>query len=164
MESLNLFHKFTKITIRLKIIRIIVIIIICFPLVLFGQDNLSKKEQRNQKKNFLLSGKKWTVEIPLCLPGYAGSLATGDVDIEGDDDVDIENPIEPPPPIFDFEKLFSRLFTTNWYLKFFFLTKIAYENNRYLGQFDAFAGGVGESTEFNFNRKEIVQVNFQAIE
>lgn len=74
----------------------------------------------------------------------------------------IQNPIEPPPP-FDWSKLFSRVFTSKWYLKFFFITRVAYEKNHFLGQIDGITGSVGESIQFNYNNKEVVQANFRTI-
>lgn len=140
----------------------IFICLLLLPVLFYGQDTLTKKEIRKQKKNFLLQDRPWTIEVPLWIPGFAGSFAYGDINVEGEDGEEIENPIEPPPG-FDFGDLFSRLFSTSWYLKFFFLTRIAYESERFIGQFDAFAGAVGQSTEFNYNQKEIVQVNFRSI-
>ena len=132
------------------------------PLSIYSQDTLTKKEFRKQQKSFLIEGKPWTVEVPLWIPGFSGSFAYGDINVEGEDGQEIENPIEPPPP-FDWGNFFGRIFSTDWYLKFFFLTKVAYEKNRFLGQFDAIAGSVGESTDFNYNQKTVVQLNFRTI-
>ena len=53
----------------------------------FPQDTLTKKEIRKQQRSFLLTNRSWTVEVPLWFPGYAGSFAHGDIDIEGEDGV-----------------------------------------------------------------------------
>jgi len=127
----------------------------------FPQDTLSKKEFRKQKKSFLLTNKSWTAELPLWIPGYAGSFAYGDIEIEGEDGVDPEQPIEPPPP-WDPGGVLSRLFTSKWYFKFFFITKIAYEKNRMLFQLDGLTGAIGTSVKFNYNNKEVIQVNFRS--
>ena len=126
----------------------------------FSQDTLTKKEMRKQQKSFLLPGKPWTVEVPIWIPGFTGNFAYGDIDIEGEDGVDPENPIEPPPGG-AIGEILSRLFTKDWYLKFFFLTRVAYEKNRFLVQFDALSGSVGNSVKFNYNNQEIVQANFR---
>ena len=125
----------------------------------FSQDTITKKQWRKQHKSFLLPGRPWTVEIPLWVPGFAGSFAYGDIDIEGEDGSDPEQPIEPPGG--DIGEIISRLFTTDWYLKFFFLTKLAYEKNRLLFQFDAISGSIGNAVKFNYNDKEIVSVAFR---
>lgn len=137
---------------------IVVSLIIAVPGFVGAQDTLARKEIRKQKANFLLSDRSWTIEVPLWLPGYAGSFAYGDVDIEGEDGVDPENPIEPPEGI---GGILSRLFSDEWYLKFFFLTKIAYENNRFLVQADVLTGSVGESVKFKSNNQEIVQAHYR---
>lgn len=134
--------------------------IILLSASLLGQDTITKNEIRKQEKNFLKPGRPWTIEVPLWIPGFSGNFAYGDIEVEGEDGQEIENPIEPPPRP-GFGDIFSRIFSTNWYLKFFFLTKLAYEKNRLLFQLDGLTGSVGESTEFNYNQKEVVQVNFR---
>ena len=127
----------------------------------FSQDSIAKKNIRKQKKSFLLTNKSWTAEVPLWLPGFAGSFAYGDIDIEGEDGVDPEQPIEPPPP-WDPGGILSRLFTSDWYFKFFFITRIAYEKNNFLFAMDGLSGSIGNSLKFKHNNKEIVQVNFRS--
>ena len=140
------------------------LIFICFsiiaPGILSAQDTLTKREIRIQEANYLLPGRPWTIEVPLWIPGYAGSFAYGDVSIEGEDGVDISNPLEPPPGGV-IGKILSRLFTDEWYLKFFFLTRVAYEKNQFMAQFDAISGSVGESVKFNYNNQTIVQANYR---
>ena len=130
------------------------------PGFISAQDTLTKREIRIQEANFLIPGRPWTIEVPLWIPGFAGDFAYGDISIEGEDGVDIENPIQPPDGGI-IGKIFSRLFTDDWYLKFFYLNKIAYEQNRFLVQFDAIAGAVGESVQFNYNDKQVVQANYR---
>jgi len=140
-----------------------IFIFLCFiPAILIAQDTITKKELRKQKRSFLLVDRPWTVEIPLWIPGFSGSFAHGDIYVEGEDGQEIENPVEPPPS-FDFGKLFKRLFSKEWYLKFYYLTRVAYEKNRWLGQFDVFGGSVGESTEFNYNNEKIVEIDIRTI-
>jgi hypothetical protein len=129
------------------------------PGILSAQDTLSRKEIRKEQTNFLLQDRPWTIEIPLWIPGYAGSFAYGDVEIEGEDGVDPEQPIEPPDGL---EGILSRLFSDDWYLKFFFISRLAYENNRFLAQADGLTGSVGESIKFNYNDQEIVQAHFRS--
>jgi hypothetical protein len=145
-----------------KKLSVILIVLTFFGLSSSGQEGITKKETKRQKKSYLLPGKPWTVEIPFWIPGFAGSFAYGDVSLEGEDGTEIENPIEPPPKP-GIGDIFKRIFTTNWYLKFFFMTRVAYEPDKFIAQFDAIAGAVGESTEFNYNRQQVVQANFQTI-
>jgi hypothetical protein len=139
-------------------------IITCFALIVPGiigaQDTLTKKEIRIQGANYLLSDRPWSIEVPLWIPGFAGDFAYGDISIEGEDGVDISNPIEPPAGG-AIGEILSRLFTQDWYLKFFYLTKISFEKNQYLIQLDGIAGAVGESVKFNYNNIQIVQANFR---
>jgi hypothetical protein len=139
------------------------LIVICFSIIAPGivraQDTLTKKEIRLQEANYLLPGRPWTIEVPLWIPGFAGSFAYGDISIEGEDGVDISNPIEPPGGVIG--EILSRLFTDEWYLKFFFLTRVAYEKNQFIAQFDALSGSVGESVKFNYNDQQIVQANYR---
>lgn len=139
-------------------------IIICIAFIEPGsinaQDSFSKKELRIQKADFLLQDRLWTLELPLWIPGFAGYFSYGDIDIEGEDGLDPANPIEPPPGG-SIGKIFSRLFTTDWKLNFFYLTKIAYERNQFIVLFDAITGAVGETTKFNYNDNQIINANFR---
>lgn len=127
-----------------------------------AQDTLTKKEFRKQQKNFLLPGRPWTIEVPLWVPGFAGEFVYGDITLEGEDGVDPENPIEPPPGG-SIGGVLSRLFTQNWYLKFLYLNKIAYENKDFLVQLDGAGGEIGNSVKFNLNNTEIAQANFRSL-
>jgi hypothetical protein len=124
-----------------------------------AQDTLSRKEIKKQQSNFLLPGRPWTIELPLWIPGYAGSFAYGDVSIEGEDGYDPVNPIEPPDGL---GGILSRIFTDEWYLKFFFMGRAVYENNRIIVQADALTGSVGESVKFNYNNREIVEAHYRS--
>lgn len=128
--------------------------------MLNAQDSLSKKEIRKLESNYLIQNRPWTIEIPLWIPGYAGEFAYGDISVEGAEDWEPVNPIEPPPS-WDFRRIWSRVFTDDWYLKFFFLTRIAYENNRFLAQFDAIAGSVGETVTFTYNNSAFVDATYR---
>ena len=127
----------------------------------FGQEILSKKEQKKLKKNYLLDDRNWTVEVPLWIPGFAGDFSYGDIILEGEDGGDPGDPSDPG----DDNKpgWIDRVFTKEWYLKFFFLTKIAYEKGRFSAQLDGITGAVGASVKFNYNNKQIVQANFRTI-
>ena len=145
-----------------KLLSIILVLLIAIPAILGAQDTLSKKETRKLQANYLVQNRPWTIEIPLWVPGYAGEFAYGDISVEGDEDWEPVNPIEPPPG-WDFGKIFKRVFSDNWYLKFFFLTKLAYEKDRFLAQFDAIAGSVGETVTFNYNNSTFIDATYRSI-
>jgi hypothetical protein len=145
-----------------KLYYIILISLFTIPGILGAQDTLSKRETRKLEANFLVQDKHWTIEIPLWIPGYAGEFVYGDISVEGDEDWEPVNPIEPPPK-WDFGKIFKRVFSDNWYLKFFFLTRIAYENNRILAQLDGIAGSMGETVTFNYNNSKFIDASYRSI-
>jgi hypothetical protein len=140
---------------------ILLIIVLSLPAICSAQDSLTKKEIRIQESDFLIPGNPWTIEIPLWIPGFGGDFAYGDISIEGEDG--IQNPIEPEPPGPGIGDIFSRLFTSNWYLKFFYLTKVAYEQNKVKIAFDIVAGAVGNSVVFNYNNTELVKARFRTV-
>ena len=142
---------------------ILIIICLSLPAMNSAQDTLTKKEIRKLGSDFLLPGKPWTVEIPLWIPGFTGEFAYGGIEIEGEDGVEIVNPIEPPPPGEGIGGIFDRLFTTNWYLKFFYLTRVVYEPSKIKVQFDMIAGAVGNSVVFNYNQQELIESSFRTI-
>ena len=118
------------------------------PGILGAQEDFSRKQVRKEAANYFYPEKPWTVEIPLWIPGYAGSFAFGDISLEGEDGVDPINPIEPPDGILGNIKIFKRLFKDEWYLRFFFLSKISWEKNNFLTQVDALYGSVGENVKY----------------
>lgn len=137
-------------------------LILIAPGILGAQDTHTRKEIKEQQANFLLPGSPWTFEVPLWIPGYAGSFAYGDISIEGEDGFDPGDPVQPiEPPDGVIGKIISRIFTDEWYLKFFFLSKAAYENNRFIVQADGLTGSVGESIKFNYNNSEIVKAHYR---
>ncbi len=95
---------------------------------------------------------------PFAEPSGGGAAAASCINIEGEDG--IQNPIEPPPPSGGIGDILSRLFTTNWYLKFFYLTRASYEQNKFKAQFDMISGAVGNSVVFKYNNNELVQASF----
>jgi len=122
---------------------------------MWAQDTISKKDWKKQRRRHLLEDRPWNIEVPLWLPGFSGSFAHGNIGIEGEDGVDPEQPIEPPPGG-DIGEILSRIFTKNWYLKFFFITRMSYEHKKFLVQMDGITGSVGNSIKFNYNNKLIV--------
>lgn len=133
--------------------------------VVCAQDSLSKRDTRLVQRNFLLQDRKWTVEIPLWVPGFRGGFAYGEINVEGEDGGDPGDPGDPGDDDKSdiISRVISKLFDGDFYVKFFFLTCVKYENKRFLVQLDGFSGTVGESIKFNYNNKEIVQANFQTI-
>lgn len=136
-------------------------VVILFAFQTIAQDTLSKKEKRKLKANFLLSEKKWSAELPIWVPGFAGYFSYGDASIEGGDGMDPVQPIEPPDGIFD--GVLERLFKTNWYLRFLFITKLSYEPKNFYGSFEAMSINVGNSVKFRTNTSSIADAYFRVI-
>ncbi len=127
-----------------------------------AQDTISVKQQKQAQKNYLLQDRKWTIEIPLWVPGFRGDFAYDEIDIEGEDGSDPGDPGDDDKGDI-ISRVISKLFDSKVYLEFFFLTRAKYENKRFLVQLDGFSGRVGESIKFNYNNKELVQATFQTI-
>ncbi len=130
-----------------------------------AQDTLTKKEIRKSKKSFLIPGKPWSIEIPLWIPGFAGAFSYGDVDLEGGDGEDPGDPGDPgkPPPGGGIGDIISRLFSSEFYVRYFYMGKISFENKRFLTEFETFGGEVGGAIKFNLNNKDIVKASFRMI-
>lgn len=129
---------------------------------------LSKKQKRAQI-SYVTMDKKWYIEIPIWVPGFAGEFSYGNVTIEGEDGSNPgtpSHPIEPPdpgePPIGG-GNIISRLFTSSSYLKFFFMNQVVYKPGKFHAQFDTFAGAVGNNVKFKLNDKTVVNAEFRAI-
>ncbi len=144
-------------------------ILLCFFLIInLGLSQaVVKKEKRKQKleKSFLREDRPWTIDLPIWIPGFRGDFVYGDVSLEGEDGQNPgipTHPIEPPPPTeppWGGGNIFSRLFTSSTYLKFYFVGRVAYERNNFLVQADMFSGAVGNDLNFRFNDKLVAQAN-----
>ena len=131
---------------------------------LTAHDSIVAKNNARSEKNFLLENRPWTIGIPLWIPGYAGLISYGDIELEGEDGIDPGDPDpDPPPPGGDIGKIFKRLFSGNWTFKFIYMGHIGYENKGFLVHLDGFGGSVSNSVKFNYNNKEIVSLKFQTV-
>lgn len=146
------------------------LVILILSILFFGVSGFTQDSTRTKKlkpeKSFLRKDRHWTIEVPIWVPGFRGEFAYGDVTVEAEDGQNPgvpEQPIEPPPPgepPWGDGNILSRLFKSSSYLKFFFMSRVAYEKNRFLLQSDMFSGAVGGKVNFRFNDKTVVQANF----
>lgn len=114
-----------------------------------------------QKASFLTDSTKWSIEVPMWIPGFRGEFTYGDIDLEGEDGVipEPENPIEKP----GFGDAFKRLFRTSGSLNYFFISAVSYKNNRYLGEMDLFAGSIGGKLSFRYNNQTLVKAKVDGL-
>lgn len=142
---------------------IVTIFLICF--IVFNTYSQDKIEKQKPEKSFLREDRVWTFEIPIWIPGFRGEFAYGDVSLEGEDGQNPgipEHPIESPPsgkPPWGEGNIITRLFTSSSYLKFFFMSRIAFEKNNLLIQADGFSGSVGSNLNYRFNEKTVVKAD-----
>jgi hypothetical protein len=120
-------------------------------------------------ESYLNNDWTWAIEIPIWIPGFRGDFTYGDISLEGEDGVDPgtpANPIEPPQPgepPDDGGNIFSRLFSSTRYLKFFLVGKISYLSDKYLLQIDGFTGSIGNSVDFKLNNREVASASYSTI-
>jgi len=126
----------------------------------FAQDTTHKTKKRHQK-SYLKKDRPWTLEIPLWIPGFRGEFAYGDIDLEGEDGGDPGDPGDPGDD--DGCGVLCRLFSTEAYLKFFLSGRVSYEKKKFMAMADLYTVEIGELVKFNYNNKEIVQVNIRAV-
>ena len=125
---------------------------------LSAQDTIPPNKKKDKpEKSFLRNDRPWSIEIPIWIPGFGGDFVYGEIDLEGEDGTD---PGDPDPPD---GNIWSRLFTSSSYLKFFFIARAAYMKGRFVAQFDTFGGGIGNSVTFNFNQKEWVSASLTVV-
>ncbi len=123
----------------------------------FSKDSVSKKKEKLYH-NFLENERRWNWEVPIWIPGFRGEFAYGDVSLEGEDGTTPipEHPIEPPHPW----DTFKRLFKSDFFLNFVFMSRVSYTSNKFYAQIDGFSGSVGRSTTFRTNNAELVKAKF----
>ena len=138
--------------------KIILFILICCLAISFvtAQDSTSAVKKRYQK-SFLGQERPWTIELPIWVPGFRGDFVYGDINLDGEDGGDPGDPGDPGDG--DHCGILCRVLNSKTYLKFYFMTRISYNRNKFIAQFDGFSAAFGESIRFNYNNKEIVQVN-----
>jgi hypothetical protein len=123
-----------------------------------SQDTIPENKNGKLYRNFLQNDGKWTIEIPIWIPGFRGEFAYGDISLEGEDGVDPkpDQPIEKPRP----GDIFKRLFKTSGNLNFVFMSRISFNSGKIYAQVDGFSGSVGSSTVFRYNNTELIKARF----
>lgn len=134
------------------VMRFLLIVVFSFSnFLVFGQK--SKKE-----KSFLTDNQKWTLELPIWIPGFRGSLSYGSITIDGEDGSVPELPPTPTNPI-EPGNIFSRLFSTNTELRFFFVGRATFQSKKFIFIAEDMGGSIGKSLQFNYNNTELVQLS-----
>lgn len=143
---------------RVKI-QYVVVLMLLIVSVCSAQNNKDKVSKKKEK-SYLTDNRKWTIELPLWVPGYRGDFVYGEVEIEGEDGTlpSPEHPIAKP----GFGDVFKRLFKTRFDLNYFFVTAISYENKRFYGELDMFTGTLGSSLIFRSNNHKLVSASIHA--
>jgi len=151
----------------MKKILLLISLTFLYTVIIIAQDTTSI--QKSDEETYLKNDWNWAIEIPIWIPGFRGDFAYGDVSLEGEDGEDIGvpgHPIEPPPPGEPPDEgggILSRLFSSSKYLKFFYMGKISYKNDKFLGQLDAVSGTIGQSLDFALNNKEVATASYATI-
>ena len=143
------------------------------PLTFFNAMIVSAQDttviNKSNEETYLNNDWNWAIEIPIWIPGFRGDFAYGNVSLEGEDGEEIGipgNPIEPPPPgepPVGGGNILSRLFNSSKFLKFFYLGKISYFNDKFLGQIDIVSGTLGQDLDFKLNDKEVATASYATI-
>jgi len=117
------------------------------------------QKKGKKEKSFLTDDQRWTIEIPLWIPGFRGAFSYGDISMEGEDGVLPIIPDDPSqlPEEIDKGNIFSRLFSNNSSIRFFFVSRVAYQSKRFLVQADGIGGSIGSSVKFRYNNRELVE-------
>ena len=141
--------------------RIVIYIIILT--LLYGQLNAQEYNETvksKRKVGFLEEERKWSVELPIWIPGFRGEFAYGEAGIEGEDGTTPipDQPIENP----EFGDVFKRLFRTRFELNYFLVLGVSYDNERFYGEMDAFTGTLGSSIIFRTNNYKLIRASVHA--
>jgi hypothetical protein len=88
--------------------------------------------------------RKWTITIPLWIPGYRGQFTIGDIEVGGG------SPAGPG---------LGRLFASDVQIRFFFMGSVAYEWNRWRVSGDIFGGSFTDDVIFTLNDATVVSAS-----
>jgi hypothetical protein len=115
-------------------------------------------QKQKKEKSFLTDDERWTLEIPVWVPGFKGSFGDKDVTLKGEDGVLPIIPDDPTQlPEEDNTNIFSRLFNNRSRLRYFFITSMYYQSKRFLVRADVIGGSIGSSVKFNYNNIDLVE-------
>ncbi|MEN8248722.1 MAG: hypothetical protein ABFS32_07300 [Bacteroidota bacterium] len=129
------------------------IILLCFVAI---SGNSQDIETEN---TFLANNERWTLEIPLWVPGFRGNLAYGNITLDGESGNLPDFPGQLPD---EDGNIFTRFFNGGKSLRFFFVGRAAYESDKILIQADAIGGSVGANLKFNYNDISLVDATINA--
>lgn len=133
------------------------IFILSFQLISTAQPS-GVSENKNSPRGYLNNNFNWTVELPVWVPGYTYDYNYGADDSDGGDGSEPEVPTQPieKPEVGD---VFSRLFSSDNYLKYFWGLKVVYKKDRLLAQVDVKAGVMGNDVKYNLTDIKIVDAD-----
>lgn len=121
---------------------------------------IKRNREIEKKVGYLKEERKWSVELPIWIPGFRGEFAYGEAGIEGEDGTTPvpEHPIEKP----GFADVFRRLFRSRFDLNYFLVLGVSYDDERFYGEIDAFTGSVGSSIIFRTFNYRLVRSSVHA--
>ncbi|WP_320280581.1 hypothetical protein [Draconibacterium sp. IB214405] len=140
-------------------IAIFIIILTLLNGQLYAQGS-NETEKSKTKVGFLEEERKWSVELPIWIPGFRGEFAYGEAGIEGEDGTTPipDHPIDNP----GFGDVFKRLFRTRFDLNYFLVLGVSYDDERLYGEMDAFTGTLGSSIIFRTINYKLVRASVHA--
>ena len=135
----------------------IFIFVLLFQSILIAQSS-GVSENKNSARGYLNNDYHWTVELPLWVPGYSYDYNYGADDSDEEDGSDPEIPTQPieKPEV---GNVFSRLFSSDNYLKYFWGLKVVYKRDRLLAQVDVKAGVMGNDVKYNLKDIKIADAD-----
>jgi len=140
----------------MRFLKLLILFHALFVVIASAQDT-SSTEASYDEGSFLNRDKHWKLTVPIWIPGFRGDFTYGDISLEGEDGTDPGDPTDPPE---GGGNIFSRLFNSSSFLKFFFMGRVAYSSDKFIIELDSFSGRVGNRVEFALNNKEIATAEF----
>ena len=130
----------------------------CLCVLHISAQDMNNLGEENLLRGYLNPEYHWTIELPLWMPGYTSEFSYGEEEYDDGDGTEPEVPTHPieKPEVGD---LFSRLFSSNSYLKYFWGLKVVYKRDRLLAQVDVKAGVIGNDLKYNINDTKIADAD-----
>ena len=113
----------------------------------FSQDSIPDAQTKIQEKYYVLSDRKWLVELPIWIPGFRGRFTFGEFNLESSDESSDREP---------------KRISNELGLEFFFVGRTAVNFNRFWAHFDAFSASISTQLLYdriiNQNQEEILNL------
>ena len=107
-----------------------------------------RDDQKNKDFSYVLEDQNWKIKVPLWVPGFRGSIAYGDIILDGPDGD---------------QSIFDRLTDSELGVEFYLITNISFKHNNWMFGVDGFSATLGSSLSFKNSENIIFKTTIKGL-